>query len=168
MGVAHHASFVPWLEMARTEALRESGRTYAQMEADGLFLVVTELNIRYRRPARYDDVLRISCHAEIAGRERLRHHYSVELVEAGDGRASRLADQPLATGSTDLACVDEDGRPIPMPKWVRDLIPQRANNEASAARRDAELECPPPTREARRPRSVVCCEGGCPSASRTS
>ncbi|MGD1915917.1 MAG: acyl-CoA thioesterase [Phycisphaerales bacterium] len=126
MGVAHHASFVPWLEMARTEALRALGRTYAQMEADGVYLVVTNLDIRYRRPARYDDVLRVSCRAEIAGRARLRHHYVVELVETGDQRTSRLDDQPLATGSTELACVDGQGRPVSMPAWLSELIPDRA------------------------------------------
>lgn len=122
MGVAHHASFVPWLEMARTEALRQSGRTYAQMEALGTFLVVTRLEVGYRRPARYDDVLRISCRARIAGRARLGHEYLVELVEPGDGQTGRVSDQPLATAKTELACVDATGRPTPMPQWLVDVI----------------------------------------------
>lgn len=122
MGVAHHASFVPWLEMARTEALRASGNTYAQMEASGVFLVVTRLDMAYRRPARYDDVLRISCAASIAGRARLRHEYRLELAQAGDGRADRLDDQPLATAATELACVDASGRPCPMPQWLVDVV----------------------------------------------
>ncbi|NRA58074.1 MAG: acyl-CoA thioesterase, partial [Phycisphaerales bacterium] len=111
---------------ARTEALRALGRTYAQMEADGVYLVVTNLEIRYRRPARYDDVLRVSCRAEIAGRARLRHYYVVELVETGDRRTSRLDDQPLVTGSTELACVDGQGRPTSMPAWLSELITDRA------------------------------------------
>lgn len=122
MGVAHHASFVPWLEMARTEALRGSGRTYAQMESEGAFLVVTRLEISYRRPARYDDVLRIHCQASIAGRARLRHEYTIELVELGDGQAGRANDQPLAVASTGLACVDATGRPSPIPQWLVDVV----------------------------------------------
>ncbi len=122
MGVAHHASFVPWLEMARTEALRASGRTYAQMEASGVFLVVTKLDLAYRRPARYDDVLRISCVASISGRARLRHEYRVELALAGDGRSERIGDQPMVTASTELACVDAGGRPTPMPQWLVEVI----------------------------------------------
>ena len=121
MGVAHHASFVPWLEMARTEAVRATGRTYAQMEASGIYLVVTKLDVRYRRPARYDDVLRIECRASVAGRARLRHDYRIELLQAGDDRHDRQADQPLATASTELACVDANGRPTPMPAWLREL-----------------------------------------------
>lgn len=122
MGVAHHASFVPWLEMARTEALRASGKTYAQMEASGVFLVVTKLEVAYRRPARYDDVLRISCAASIAGRARLRHEYRVELAQAGDRRVDRIADRPLAEATTELACVDANGRPCPMPQWLVDVV----------------------------------------------
>ncbi len=122
MGVAHHASFVPWLEMARTEALRASGNTYAQMEASGVFLVVTKLDVAYRRPAKYDDVLNISCTASIAGRARLRHEYVVELADAGDGRSDRVGDQPLATATTELACVDATGRPCPMPQWLVDVV----------------------------------------------
>lgn len=125
MGVAHHASFVPWLEMARTEALRSSGTTYAQMEASGVFLVVTRLNVAYRRPARYDDVLRISCSASIAGRARLLHEYQVELVQPGDGNAERLGSQPLATATTELACVNAGGRPTPLPQWLVEVVEGR-------------------------------------------
>lgn len=122
MGVAHHASFIPWLEIARTEALRQSGQTYAQMEAQGTFLVVTTLDVRYRRPVRYDDVLRITCRACLAGRARLRHDYEIELVEAGDGNTVRLGEKPLALATTQLACVDTCGRPTQMPQALRALI----------------------------------------------
>lgn len=122
MGLAHHASFVPWLEVARTEALRRHGQTYAQMEAQGLFLVVTRLEIAYRRPARYDDRLRIQCQGALVGRARLRHDYRVELLEPGDGRAERLHDQPLATAVTELACVGPTGRPVPVPGWLATLL----------------------------------------------
>jgi len=126
MGVAHHASFVPWLEMARTEALRASGRTYAQMEAQGVYLVVTRLEVAYRRPVKYDDVLSITCKASIAGRARLRHAYEVSLREAGDGRSTRQAEGPLAKATTELACVDGSGRPTAMPQWLVEALPSGA------------------------------------------
>jgi acyl-CoA thioester hydrolase len=125
MGVAHHASFVPWLEMARTEALRSSGTTYAQMEATGVFLVVTRLDMAFRRPARYDDVLRVACSASIVGKARLRHDYQVMLAEPGDGNADRLQSQPLATASTELACVNAQGRPTAMPAWLVEVVEGR-------------------------------------------
>ncbi|MEO1007770.1 MAG: thioesterase family protein [Planctomycetota bacterium] len=121
MGVAHHASFAPWFELARTELLRRSGRTYAAMEASGIYLVVASMEIRFRRPVRYDDVLRIGCEASMVGRARLRHDYAVELLEPGDEDSRRMAAQPLATGHTILACVDREARPTPVPDWLREL-----------------------------------------------
>ena len=50
MNVAHHASYAPWLEMGRTELLRQGKVSYAELEQAGVFLVVTKLELRYRRP----------------------------------------------------------------------------------------------------------------------
>ena len=57
MGVVYHARHVVWLDIARTEYLREAGYSYRELEAEGLRLVVTDLKIRYARPARYDDLI---------------------------------------------------------------------------------------------------------------
>src|SRR5436190_12187766 len=59
MGVAHHAAYVPWLEIGRTEILRDTGVTYADLEKHGVFLVVVKLEVRYRRPVRYDDLVEV-------------------------------------------------------------------------------------------------------------
>jgi acyl-CoA thioester hydrolase len=61
MGVAYHARYLVWLDVARTEHLRRAGASYAELEARGLRLVVSEAAIRYRRPARFDDLVRIRC-----------------------------------------------------------------------------------------------------------
>ena len=52
MGVVYHARHVVWLDIARTEYLRDAGYSYRELEAEGLRLVVTDLTIRYARPAR--------------------------------------------------------------------------------------------------------------------
>ena len=49
MGVVHHAAYIPWLEMGRTELLRDAGISYAQLEAAGTFLVIVKLSCSYRR-----------------------------------------------------------------------------------------------------------------------
>lgn len=123
MGVAHHASYAPWLEEARTEMLRVSGVSYAEMEASGTFLVVTRMEIKYRRPIRYDDVLEVRVEAAALGRTRLRHEYKLALIERG-GKAPDRADPATpvdgvcAIATTELACVDKTGRPGPMPGWL--------------------------------------------------
>lgn len=59
-GVVYHANYLRWFERARTEWLRSrGGDQQAWMETADLAFTVTELNIRYRRPARLDDELRI-------------------------------------------------------------------------------------------------------------
>src|SRR2546426_9450607 len=57
MGVAHHASYIIWLEQGRTELLRAHGASYREIEAAGFFVVLTDLQARYLAAARYDDLV---------------------------------------------------------------------------------------------------------------
>ena len=124
MGVAHHAGYAIWLEEARTEMLRESGVSYADLERSGVFLVVTRLETRFKRPIRYDDVVEIRVEAEPVGRARLRHAYEISLVERAGGAPHAASDPSVphdgvcARAETELACVEATGRPTPMPAWL--------------------------------------------------
>ncbi|MCX6015003.1 MAG: thioesterase family protein [Chloroflexales bacterium] len=55
MGVVHHAAYVPWLEVGRVNLLRAAGCPYSDIEARGLLVVLSDLQVRYRSPARFDD-----------------------------------------------------------------------------------------------------------------
>lgn len=59
MGVVYHGRYAELLEIGRVEAIRELGFTYKEMEERGIIMPVTELYIKYIRPAKYDDVLTI-------------------------------------------------------------------------------------------------------------
>lgn len=130
MGVAHHASYVPWLEMGRTELLRSSGVSYADLERAGVFLVVTKMEVRYRRPVYYDDVVEVVTRVSGGSRVKIEHEYEVRLAEDGGhgGRKSgrdggetttpRLIGEPLAIAATQLACVGPDGRVRMLPDWL--------------------------------------------------
>ncbi|MDX2146778.1 MAG: acyl-CoA thioesterase [Planctomycetota bacterium] len=87
MGVAHHAAYIPWLEIARTEVLRESGVSYAQLEAAGVLLVVVKLEVRYRAPIRYDDMIEIRTRVAGTSRVKIEHEYELfrmsEVKHAG-------------------------------------------------------------------------------------
>src|SRR5689334_16218839 len=61
MGVVHHANYVVWFELARTRLCSESGFHYADIEKLGYLLMVTGVEARYYRPARYGDVVRVVC-----------------------------------------------------------------------------------------------------------
>ena len=114
MNVAHHGSYAAWLEQGRTEMLRAGGITYSQMERAGVFLVITQMSIRYRAPARYDDLLVVVTRVSGGGRARIDHAYEIWRDEE-DGRGKSTL---VATAETTLACVSGEGRPSPLPEWL--------------------------------------------------
>ena len=83
MGVVYHARYVVWLDMARTEHLRAAGFTYRRMEEEGVFLAVTDLRVRYRQPARYDELVRIRCWVKDLASRRVTFGYAIENAESG-------------------------------------------------------------------------------------
>ena len=96
MGVVYHARYLVWLDVARTEHLRRTGVSYAELESLGFRLAVGELQIRYRRPARYDDEVRIRCWVREARSRRVVFGYAVDLA-GGD---------LLATAETAMMVLD--------------------------------------------------------------
>jgi len=108
LGVAHHSAYPIWFEIARTELLREQGMAYRDLEAAGTCFLVTEMHLHYRRPARYDDLIRIHVRQCRLSGARIVHDYQVYR----DGRL-------LVEGQTTLACVDRDGKPQRLPDSIR-------------------------------------------------
>ncbi|HMN97266.1 MAG TPA: thioesterase family protein [Phycisphaerales bacterium] len=104
MGVAHHSVYPIWFEIGRTEMLRAAGGDYRELEARGVFLAVAKLDVRYRRPARYDDLLELTTVLEDVGHVKLEHRYELR----GSGAL-------LATGRSTLACLDRAGAVQPLP-----------------------------------------------------
>lgn len=98
MGVVYHARYLVWLDVARTEHLRVTGMSYRDIEELGLRLVVTNLQIRYRRPARYDDPVRVRAWLREAASRRVVFGYAVEHDERGE---------LLATATTELVVLNE-------------------------------------------------------------
>src|SRR5436190_15924581 len=108
MGLLHHANYLVYFEQARTELLRGVGATYKDMEDQGYLLVLTKVEVKYHKPARYDDLLTIRTTVERATYVRIDHRY--EVLRDGER---------LAEGATTLACVDRDGRPQALPEFLR-------------------------------------------------
>ena len=98
MGYLHHANYFPYFEMGRTELLRASGGNYRDMETQGLFMVVVQAECRFRRPARYDDLLTLKTRVARITPAKLEHEYEL-----------RREGELLATAHTTLACVDGAG-----------------------------------------------------------
>lgn len=81
MGVVYHANYLIWFDRARTELMRETGLTYRALEQQGIYLAVSEVRVRYRAPARYDDLLRIRCWVRELVSRRVTFGYAVEHTE---------------------------------------------------------------------------------------
>jgi acyl-CoA thioester hydrolase len=113
MSLAHHGSYAAWFEMGRTELLRQSGITYKQLEEEGLYLAIVRLEIRFKKPVIYDDVITIVTRLEDVSRVKLTHHYEV--------RRGGTDGELLTTARTVLAAIDREGRPCPLPDWLTRL-----------------------------------------------
>jgi acyl-CoA thioester hydrolase len=101
------------MEVGRVELMRAAGLSYARLEAEGTSLPLIGLELRYRAPARFDDVVEIETALESCGRARLRFAY--RLVRVTDGRL-------LATGATEHAAVDRSLRPVRVPEPLRRVL----------------------------------------------
>lgn len=108
MGLLHHANYFVYFEMGRTELLRVRGVSYRDIEDAGHLLVIIDLGCKYRRPARYDDLLTLRTAVERVTHVKIVHRY--ELLRGGE---------LLAEGHSTLACVDRDGRPQALPALLR-------------------------------------------------
>lgn len=106
MGLLHHANYLVYFEQARTELLRQIGYTYRDMEDAGFLLVLTKVEVKYRQPARYDELLTIRTSVVRTTPIRIEHKYEVI-------RDSQL----IAEGATTLACVDREGKIQQLPDW---------------------------------------------------
>lgn len=115
MGVVYHANYLPWCEIGRTELIRRLwGTSYADLERAGTLLAVADAELRYHRPARYDDLVRVRAGLEWARSRGVRFVYHVSRVE-DDGTETRLV-----TAATTLIAIGRDGatRTLP-PELVR-------------------------------------------------
>lgn len=112
MGIIHHANYLAWCEIGRTDLIARMYRPYAEVEREGLLLAVTEVALRYHTSARYDDLVRVTTTIDDLRSRALGFSYLIERVEA-DGRTTRLV-----TARTGLTPIDRSGRPRKLPADV--------------------------------------------------
>ncbi len=114
MGVVYHARYLVWLDIARCEHLRRTGIAYADLERRGLRLAVSDLRIRYRQPARYDDLVRVRCWVRECVPRRVIFAYALDCPD----RASLLA-----TADTSMMVLGADFSLSRLPAEVAALLP---------------------------------------------
>lgn len=109
IGIVHHASYVVWLEEARSHFMRAQGCSYTEFEHEGLSLAVSGLSIRYEQAARYDQKVTVRCRVEAIKSRQITFNYEVINAEAGT---------VFARANSSHICVDRQGRVTKIPtKW---------------------------------------------------
>ena len=102
-GRVHHGVYLVYFEMGRTELLRERGVAYADMEADGRFLAISQADVRYCGAAGYDDELVVETWVERVRGARV--VFGNRILKAGD-------ESVVAEATITGALVDASGRPM--------------------------------------------------------
>ena len=111
-GIAHHASFLVWLEVARVAYLAEHAGGYLAIQEQGIEALTTEVSVHYRQAARFDDRLTVWTRCVDVRGARFRYEYAIER----DGEL-------VADGFTAHATVDgETHRPTRVPAWFAEAI----------------------------------------------
>jgi len=111
MGVAHHANYPVWFEVGRSDLMRELGLPYSEVEERGYYLMLSGLNVEYRRAARYDDSLTLLTRVGAVRSRSLTFSYAVLRGE-----------ELLATGETRHIATDKSYRPARLPDDVVALL----------------------------------------------
>lgn len=108
-GVIHHSVFPVWFEMGRTELLRANGIVYKDLENAGVFFVVAELRIKYRRPVFYDEALLLETTCSHVTAAKVEHTYRLLRRETG---------LLLTEGSSTLACISAERKVCRIPEFM--------------------------------------------------
>ena len=104
MGIVYHGNYLPWFEVGRTTLLKECGLPYRELEAQGYLLPVTELGMKFHKPALYDDTVTVITQLRERPLLRIRLDYEV-----------RRGDELLVTGFTIHGFINKTGEPVRPP-----------------------------------------------------
>lgn len=111
MGIVHHSNYVRFLELARVQFMAEHDRPYLEYVAQGYHMPVTRIAVSYKRPCRFADAIDVTCWLAWARHASLGFHYRLTV-----------AGQLVATGESDHAMIDQEGRPKRLPTDMRQRL----------------------------------------------
>jgi acyl-CoA thioester hydrolase len=122
MGVVYHANYLVWCEIGRTDFIRALGRSYADLERDGITLAVSDAALRFVGSAQYDDPIVVHTQLDDVRSRSMRFAYRIEHAETG---------RSLVTATTSLVALDRTGKPSRLPDALLDVL-RRALGAAHA------------------------------------
>jgi acyl-CoA thioester hydrolase len=120
-GIAHHAAFVVWLEVARVAYLERHAGGYQAIRERGLEALTTEVFVRYHQAAYFDERLTIWTRCTGLRGARFRYEYRITRGEV-----------LVAEGHTSHATVEHETlRPTRVPDWLADAIARAESGAVS-------------------------------------
>jgi acyl-CoA thioester hydrolase len=113
MGVVYHGSYIPYFEIGRVEWLRNKGVSYKSLEESGVALPIVSMQLNYKKPARYDDLLTVNT--------KLRKYSGVKIEF--DCEIRNEMQELLTTAHFILVFIDtKSGKPIVPPQYILDIL----------------------------------------------
>ena len=113
MGVVYHGNYAQYFEMGRVEWLRNMGVSYKWMEQSGIMLPVVSLSMNYKKPARYDDLLRVKTIYKNQTSVKIEFDYEIY----------NESNELLTIGNSILVFVDmKTGRPTLPPEYINEKL----------------------------------------------
>lgn len=110
--VVYYANYLRYMERSRTEFMRERGIDLGSLHEKGIMFVVTEVNVKYRLPARYNDLLDIR--SSVVDVDSFCVTFKTDIFKNNG--------QLLVTGKVKLACVNREGRLCRPPQEILSLL----------------------------------------------
>ena len=108
MGYCYYGNYAQYFEVARVESLRSVGISYKELEDTGVLLPVIDFNVKYKKPAFYDDELIVKCQIDTLPSVKIIFNYSIYRQE-----------ELLNTAQTTLVFIDQaNNKPIKAPNFV--------------------------------------------------
>lgn len=111
MGIVHHANYLVYFEAARVDFIHRRGVSYEEWLKEGVHLPVVEVAIRYKKAARFDEVLTVEATCVELTRVTVKFEYRI-----------LRGDDVLVTGSTLLACVGDNIAPKRIPDAIANVF----------------------------------------------
>ena len=110
MGYLHHSKYFTYFEIGRMDLFRAAGGNYRELEESGIFAVVVSAECKFRKPARFDDLLVVQ--TKLAKFTMVKIQYEYCLLREQEN---------LARAKVTVALVNSDGQVQPVPKWMQDM-----------------------------------------------
>ena len=120
MGIVYHTNYIKWFEIGRTELLRSVGIVYAEMEAKGYNLPLTEVYCNYLFPAKYDQIIVVETELEYLKRASMKFIYTIWNEDR---------EKALVEGYTIHACTNNLGKIVRIPSFILEKVNEQMQIE---------------------------------------